>query len=1172
MKKTERGAEDAAELAQPAELTAARPVSLIVGIGASAGGLAAFKSFFTHMPADSGMAFVLVQHLDPQSPSLLVELLRTQTKMPVAEAKDGVSVAANHIYVIPPDATLTIVSGRLRVVKPAPARQFRHPINTFFCALAEDQEDRAVAIVLSGVGSDGSIGVRTIKEHGGLTIAQAEFDHHALQGMPMSAAATGLVDHILPIEAIPAKLLEHQRHLKGVAARPVSEVTPHASSGSFAGIAELLLAHTGHDFRGYKKNTLSRRVQRRMTVLQAADLPAYIAHLKAEPGELDVLFRELLIGVTEFFRNPEAFEALAAVIGELLANARADDQIRIWVPGCATGEEVYSIAILLREAISWRAATKVVIFGTDIDPNAIATARSARFRKLPPGLSPERFERWFTKDGDTYRPAKEIRDLCVFSEHSVIKDPPFSKLDLVSCRNVLIYLDAGLQHQVMQSFHYALKPDGYLFLGPSESATREAKLFTAVDKKHRLLRRRDAGKTLPSVSFGDALATGAGPGARLPALAEDSVDRHARRALQPFAMAYFVIDAKNEIIRFSGAETAPYLEPSSGPPSFNLFAILRKDLRQPVRVAVHDARAKQHNVVRENLSLKIDGQNRRVTLIIGPIAETKEPGLCVVAFREVVQHAPGSSDTSVPAGSADGQDLEQELRETKSQLQAAVNDLEQYLEETKSATEEHQSINEELQSSNEEIETAKEELQSVNEELQTINAEMLSKNEELMRLNSDLSNLMSSTEIAIVFLDQDLRIKSYTPTIASIFPLREGDIGRPLTQIVSKLIDSDLAGDIAQVQRSLTMLERQVEVKTVGAALTLLMRIRPYRTVDARVEGVVITFVDINGITLANAERARFAALVRASGDAIVGLSLGGVIDTWSPGAEAVFGHKAEEIIGRNASILVPAGYETEQGKVLDRLRLGEDIAPYDTLRQRKDGTLVFVGVRAAPILSLQNTPIGISVTLRDITERKKSDAHKLLLHRELSHRVKNSLAIIQSMARQTLRSTPDPAKFAQAFEGRLQALATAHNILTDANWAGADFATLAREQVAPFMPEGASRLKLKGPPLLLAPEVATTLGLVLHELATNAVKYGSLSVPIGLVSLSWNINDAKPPLMHLIWRESGGPTVAPPKRRGFGSQLIARSGLKTEQTFAPTGLVCDVELALQPASVVAAE
>ena len=1147
-----------------AQLAQLPPPRLIVGIGASAGGLAAFRSFFTHMPADTGMAFVLVQHLDPQYPSMLVELLRSQTTMPIIEAKDATAVAGNHVYVIPPDATLTIASGLLRVVKPAPARQHRHPIDTFFCALAEDQAERAVAIVLSGVGSDGSLGVRTIKEHAGLTLAQAEFDHKAMQGMPKSAAATGLVDHVVQVEEMPGRLVDHLRHLNEAAERPEGDGARTDAKESLAHIARLLRARTGHDFRGYKENTLSRRIQRRIHVLQCGDAAAYITQLEANPAELDVLFGELLIGVTEFFRNPDAFGALAAVIETLLQTLGTDEQIRIWVPGCATGEEVYSIAMLVREAKSWTPTAKVVIFGTDIDANAVANARTARFSKLPAGLSPERFARWFSKAGDGFRPVKEIRDLCVFSEHSVIRDPPFSKLDLVSCRNVLIYLDNELQHRVMQAFHYALKPGGYLFLGPSESASREAKLFAAINKKHRILRRRDVGAKLPQVAMSDAATAGAGHSARLPAVPEDSIDKQARRALQPYSMAYVVIDANNEIIRFSGVETAPYLEPSSGPASFNLSAILRKDLRQSVRAAIQEARASKHDVVRENLSHTIDGRTRLTTLIVGRLAETRETGLCVVALRETDQSVAAEPSEPGAISTTGGQDLEKELRETKAHLHAAVNDLELYLEETKSATEEHQSINEELQSSNEEIETAKEELQSVNEELQTINAEMQSKNEELTRLNNDLSNLMGSTEIAIVFLDRELRIKGFTPAIASIFPLREGDIGRPLTQIVSKLIGNDLGSDVEQVQRSLTMLERQVEVKLADDTVTLLMRIRPYRKVDSQVDGVVITFVDINGITLANAERARFAALVRASGDAIAGLKLDGTIDTWSRGAEALFGYAPGEILGRNVSVLVPAGYEAEQHQILDRLRLGEDIAPYDTSRQSKDGSQVSVVVRAAPILSLQNVPIGISMTLRDISERKKSEAHKILLHRELSHRVKNSLAIIQSMARQTLRSTPEPAQFARAFEGRLLALATAHNILTETNWAGADLATLAREQLAPFVAEGASRLRLKGPALLLVPEVATTLGMVLHELATNANKYGSLSVPGGVVSINWSvIDDAKAPLVHLTWLESGGPAVNLPRRSGFGSQLIDRSGFTVEKTFAPSGLVCDLKLAL---------
>ena len=377
------------------------------------------------------------------------------------------------------------------MVKPAPSRQYRRPVDTFFCALAEDQGERAVAIVLSGVGSDGTLGVRTVKEHGGLTLAQAEFDHDAMQGMPMSAAATGLVDHVVAIEAMPSKLIDYQRHLNDVVGRKDGEGTREDAKAYLGQIAKLVSARTGHDFSGYKENTLARRIQRRMQVLQIANVTAYIERLKTEPGEIDLLFRDLLISVTEFFRNPEAFDALATVIPKLIADKGAGDQVRIWVPGCATGEEVYSIAIMLREAKQQNASPEIKVFGTDLDATAVAAARAARYRKLPSGLSPERFQRWFATDGDHHCPVKEIRDMCVFSVHSLIKDPPFSKLDLISCRNVLIYLNSDLQHRVIQTFHYALKPDSYLFLGPSEGVTREANLFAVVDKKHRILQRRD---------------------------------------------------------------------------------------------------------------------------------------------------------------------------------------------------------------------------------------------------------------------------------------------------------------------------------------------------------------------------------------------------------------------------------------------------------------------------------------------------------------------------------------------------------------------------------------------------------------------------------------------------------------------------------------------------------
>jgi len=1114
---------------------------VIVGIGASAGGLAAFKNFFAAMPVDTGMAFVLVQHLDPQHQSMLVELLRPQTTMPVREAKDGIAVVANAIYIIPRDATLTIKGGVLRVETPAPERQRRRPINTFFSSLAEDQGERGVAIVLSGVGTDGSLGVQTIKEHGGLTIAQAEFDHEALQGMPSSAAATGFVDVVLPIEAMPGRLIDYQSHLNEVAAHKDGNGARRDVTGELAQIVALLRARTGHDFSGYKENTLTRRVQRRMQLLRIETATAYVGRLKVEPRELDLLFHEFLIGVTEFFRNQDSFNALAAVISKLVVDKGPDEQVRIWVPGCATGEEVYSIAIMMREARDWKAGPKVVVFGTDIDPEAIAVARAGGFDKLPPGLSIERFTRWFGKDGDAYRPVKEIRDLCVFSEHNLIRDPPFSKLDLISCRNVVIYFNNELQHRVLRTFHYALRPGGYLFLGPSESTAREAKLFGVVDKKHRILQRRDVVPRLPNVfSPGIGGAPNRADAVR-PAMAENTIDARARRALEPFSPAYFVIDTRNEIIHFSGPETGHYLQPSSGPPSLNLFAILRRGVRQTVRTALQQARGQHHSVMRENLSVRIDGHNRSVTLIIEPIGESHETGLWVVAFRDTGHGTTTATAMPVPTGDANVKALEQEMRETKAQLRDAINDLEQYVEQTRVATEEYQSVNEELQASNEELETAKEEMQSINEELQTLNVELNSKNQWLLQLNSDLQNLMDNTEIAIVFLDQDLRIKNFTPAIANIFPLRDGDRGRPLMQIVSNLIDFDVARDLSKVQRKLATVEREVRIKQVDSVSTWLMRIRPYRTVDNRIDGVVVTFMDINAIALANVERERFAALARASGDAILGLSIDGVVETWGPGAERLFGYTSNEIIGRSFSILAPEGYADEQRSILEQIRRGEEVAPFDSLRRRKDGSLVHVTLRAAPILSPQKVPIGISETMRDISERVKAEEHNRLLARELAHRSKNLLALVVATMNQTAQHSTSVKDFAKRCEDRLLAISHAQELLIAGNWKGAAVADVMRMSLKPFVVSEAS-LEMHGPDVSLTADAVHAFSLLLHELATNASKFGALTKPEGKIVVDWQLDGAEVTSrrFRMSWRELGGPPVVPPRHTGFGHDVIA--------------------------------
>ncbi len=492
---------------------ATAPPQLIVGIGASAGGLEAFKTFFSHMPVDSELAFVLVQHLAPDHTSLLGELVGRSTTMPVIDAADGMPVEPRHVYVIPPNATLTIANGVLQVSKPAPPRLHRFPIDTFFTSLAEDQGDCAVCVVLSGSGSDGARGLRAIKEHGGLTLAQAGSDHVAMAGMPASAAATGLVDEVLPAEDMPGRLLAHYRHLLAAQDNKGPDGTRQDVAGHLRTITGLLLAEVGHDFGQYKEKTLVRRIQRRMQVLQIATVAEYIAHLRQEPREAEHLFHELLISVTEFFRDPQAFETLQnEVIPKLLVGKGAADTIRVWVPACATGEEAYSIAILLREALeSQRAPPKVQIFATDIDERAMGAARAGRYRTPQPGLSQERQERWFTQNGDDLCVIKPLRDMIVFSPHSVAKDPPFSRLDLVSCRNLLIYMNPELQDRLVRTFRYALKPGGFLLLGPSEGLARNAELFHVVDKKYRLYARRDDASGAAPVSISWSMSSADSP-------------------------------------------------------------------------------------------------------------------------------------------------------------------------------------------------------------------------------------------------------------------------------------------------------------------------------------------------------------------------------------------------------------------------------------------------------------------------------------------------------------------------------------------------------------------------------------------------------------------------------------------------------------------------------------
>ena len=1152
--------------------------TMIVGIGASAGGLEAFKTFFTHMPADSELAFVLVQHLAPDHNSLLAELVSRSTAMPVLEATHGMRVEPRHVYVIPPNATLTIADGVLQVCKPAPPREHRWPINTFFTSLAEDQGDCAVCVVLAGTGSDGAQGLRAVKDHGGLALAQSGYGDEAMTGMPASAVATGLVDAVLPVAEMPARLLAYQKQMHAAHQRKGHDGVRGDVAAHLETICELLHEEVGHDFSQYKEKTLLRRIQRRMLVAQTETVTDYIDYLREHPHEHELLFREFLIGVTEFFRDPVAFEALRTLaIPAMLADRTSADVLRVWVPGCATGEEAYSIAIALREAMGSRPGPKVKIFATDIDDQAIGRARAGRYRAPLTGISPERLERWFSKDREDWCVVKQIREMCIFSPHSVIKDPPFSRMDLVSCRNLLIYLNNDLQERLVQSFHYALRPGGFLLLGTSERLARNARLFDELDKKQRLYVRREDAHTRPH-DFPSAQPRPAGNAvhaAHAPRQAEDLIDQHVRQALEPWSPAYVVINASQEVLRFGG-DTRRYLAPSSGAATLNLFQLLDKPLRAPVRAAALQAFASGQRVIREGLVVQSGGREQPLRLIVEPLTDGDgKVEMCVVAFNELEQ-APRQ-----PAPTADGKPatdsarvhaLEEELRGTRMQLHSAIELHETASEELKSANEEYQSVNEELQSANEELETSTEEMQSINEELQTVNTELNSKNEALNRLNSDIRNLLDSTHIATLFLDRDLRIRSYTPAVTGVFHLRASDKGRPITEISPRIAYPELKQDVARVLHDLAVTERTLH--GADESPTFLLRMRPYLTVDNIVDGVVLTFVDITESQHLNVEHARLAAIVNSSRDAIFGFSLDERITSWNVSAERIFGLPASKVVGQPLSLLLPPEPSGEVTTFFASHERPLRLAEFEMTWVRPNGESVPLAISYSPVCDPEGNLLAGKLIARDITERVRAARHNEMMLAELNHRVKNTLASVQAIADQTVANAPDLPAFKESFLARLLALSHTHNLLARDAWAGAPLADIIHNELAPYRNDSDARtndarVRLHGEALTLPPKHALALSMALHELATNAGKYGSLSVPEGQVTVTWATRTTdQHPWLHLQWTESGGPAVEPPTRRGFGSRLIGDGvpyelGGEVTLEFPRNGVVCTIDVPL---------
>jgi two-component system, chemotaxis family, CheB/CheR fusion protein len=816
---------------------------LIAALGASAGGLEAFEKFFKHMAPDADIGFVIVQHLAPDHASALADLLGRHTQMAVAEVRDNTKVVPNCVYIIPPNATLTIKDCTLRVAAPVEPRGQRTPIDSLFSSLAADRGENAVCIMLSGTGTDGTLGLRAIKEHGGMAMAQT-VESAKYDAILRSAIATGLVDHVLPVEEMPAKLLDYAAHLNSVKGNGKSNSIREQISAHLGKIHGLVRRRAGHDFSQYKGNTFIRRLERRMKALQIETVEQYVQLLEREPEEANQLFKDLLIGVTHFFPDFEAFETLGRqVIPKLFDGKDAGGQVRVGVVGCASGEEAYSIAILLCEHASMLDdPPKLQIFATDIDERGLEMARKGRYPdSITEHVSAERLKRFFTKQDNAYQVKRELRELCIFSNHSFIKDPPFSRLDLISCRNVMIYLGLDLQQKIVPLFHYALRPGGYLFLGPSENASSHQELFRAIDKKYRIFQRKEsllrAAVKFPLADISRPKPTGEktleGQERNLPKQLE-------RVILKRRGPACVIVKENGDAVYFSG-RVSRYLEQPTGTPEANVVNMAREDIRIPLRTSLHRAVSAHERAVQNQVSVQINGEVSRVDITVEPLTEFQDANLYMIVFEEGTPNSnpqPGESPAFFTRSEEIIRHLESELRSAREHAQAAFEELE-------TSNEELQSANEEYQSTNEELETSKEELQSFNEELETVNSELNRKVTELDAANSDLQNLLNGTQIATIFLDTELHIRNFTPAAGSMFRLITGDVGRPITDLAAQFTDVDLMQDTRDVLATLSARERQV-AGTGGRHYH--QRILPYRTVHNVIAGVVLTFVDVTAL------------------------------------------------------------------------------------------------------------------------------------------------------------------------------------------------------------------------------------------------------------------------------------------------------------------------------------